>query len=72
MPLGSEAPDTVMLVRMVVSGGCGRDDRLWCWMKTLVMGLLWSGCLHTPPPHPNLTEILTPKLIVLGGGGFER
>ena len=52
MPLGSEAPETVMLVRMVVSGGCGRDDRLWCWMKTLVMGLLWSGCLHTHPPPP--------------------
>lgn len=39
-------------------------------MKTLVMGLLWSGCLYTPP---DLTvENLSPKLTVLGSGAFER
>ena len=33
--------------------------------------LLWSECFY--PPRPNLyTEILTPKVIVLGSGDFGR
>lgn len=53
MPLGSEASGDGDAGEDGDCGGCGRDDQLWCWMKTLVMRLLWSECLYYP--HPDLT-----------------
>ena len=34
---------------------------------------MWSGMFISFPPHPHsYVEILTAKVIVLGGGAFER